>query len=191
MPWFHRARRYQAADGATRIGYFATYETDRVEALMAPEYMARLADQSDWSKKIMAGFSTFERLTCRVAIDLTHGLSGAAGLVRMCPPMERMDALRAWLRDRRLPALIERTNVIGASLIENDLEVSNLGWRAAGLDVPDDQKAEWLILVDAATAEAGRGGTEWAFGDPALEPFGLSQGDLEIGTYRLMFAKQR
>ena len=57
MPGFHRARRYIAADSATLVKYFATYETDTAEDLSAPAYMELLADQSDWSKKIMSQFS--------------------------------------------------------------------------------------------------------------------------------------
>ena len=65
-----------------------------------------------------------------------------------------MDALRDWLSDERLPAVCARQDVIGAALLENDLGVSNVGWVAAGNEIPADQKVEWLILVDATTPAA-------------------------------------
>ena len=85
MPGFKRARRYIAADGGTLVKYFATYETEVVEDLSAPAYMELLADQSPWSKKIMAQFTHFDRITCRIAVDRTHGVTGAAGLIRLFP----------------------------------------------------------------------------------------------------------
>ena len=191
MPGFKRARRYIAADGGTLVKYFATYETEVVEDLSAPAYMELLADQSPWSKKIMAQFTHFDRLTCRIAVDRTHGVTGAAGLIRLFPDPTRMDALRDWLRDERLPAVCARQDVIGAALLENDLGVSNVGWVAAGNEIPADQKVEWLILVDATTPAAARGAAEWAVGGEALAPFGLPGSGVDIGAYSLLFGNQR
>ena len=104
MPGFLRARRYKAVEG--RPKYFATYETAQVEDLGAPEYLAHLANQSAWSKRVMAQFSFFDRLTCRVSADVSHGIGGALTLVRFFPPEEQKDALRRAYR--ALPTLALR-----------------------------------------------------------------------------------
>jgi hypothetical protein len=191
MPGFHRARRYIAADSATLVKYFATYETDTAEDLSAPAYMELLADQSDWSKKIMSQFSHFDRLTCRISIDQTHGVTGAAGLVRLFPPEAEMNRLREWLRETALPAMCQRQDVMGAALLENDLAVSNVGWLAAGNEIPADQKTEWLILIDATLPAAARGAAETVLGGDALTAFGMTASALDIGSYALLFGNQR
>ena len=112
-------------------------------------------------------------------------------MIRLFPDPTRMDALRDWLRDERLPAVCARQDVIGAALLENDLGVSNVGWVAAGNEIPADQKVEWLILVDATTPAAARGAAEWAVGGEALAPFGLSGSGVDIGAYSLLFGNQR
>lgn len=191
MPGFHRARRYIAADSSTLVKYFATYETNTAEDLSAPAYMELLADQSEWSKKIMSQFTHFDRLTCRVGIDQTHGVTGAAGLVRLFPPRDQMDRLRVWLRDVALPAICQRQDVMGAALLENDLAVSNVGWVAAGNEIPADQQVEWLILIDATLPAAGRAAGEAVLGGNALAPFGMAGSDLDISSYSLLFGNQR
>lgn len=192
MPGFRRARRYQAADGATRIKYFATYETESVRDLCAPEYMRVLGDQSPWSKKVMARFTHFDRLTVSATIDLSHGFSGAAGLARLFPADAAKDGLRAALRDTLLPQTIARHGVHGACLLENDLEVSNEGLRAQGKPVPEDQKQEWLVLIDAASAGTARGALEALFGcDRLADPHGVRTIDVDRGAYAFTFGNQR
>src|SRR3546814_903437 len=66
MPGFKRARRYVAADRATRVKYFASYETGRVGDPCAPEYMKLLGDQSEWSKRVMAKFTHLDRKSTRL-----------------------------------------------------------------------------------------------------------------------------
>ena len=38
--------------------------------------MELLKDQSDWSKKVMAKFTKFERITADITIDFLMGLAG-------------------------------------------------------------------------------------------------------------------
>src|SRR3546814_21147611 len=47
MPGFKRARRYVAADRATRVKYFASYETGRVGDLCPPEYLKLPGDRTE------------------------------------------------------------------------------------------------------------------------------------------------
>jgi len=192
MPGFLRARRYLAADGATRVKYFATYETNTVRDLCDPEYMKLLGDQSPWSKKVMARFTHFDRLTVSATVDLSHGFSGAAGLARFFPADDKKDALRAALRDSLLPEAIKREGVHGAAVLENDLDVANEGLKAQGKPIPENQRQEWLVLLDTATAEQGRSALEALFGgDRLAAEFGLSTIAVDRGAYRFTFGNQR
>jgi hypothetical protein len=190
MPGFHRARRYIDADGGARIKYFATYETDRAEDLSAPEYMARLADQTDWSKRVMAGFSKFERLTCRVTIDLTHGIAGACAAARFFPADAQKDALRRHLAERLLPDLVARSGMIGACLVENDIEVSNAGLIATGKAIPAGQRQEWVVLLEGATTDATSDAVHTGFGE-GLPAFGMPVEAIEVTNGLFMFGNNR
>ncbi len=158
MPGFRRARRYVAVDATPK--YFASYETGTVDDLAAPAYLALLADQSPWSKRVMAGFTAFERLTCRATVDLSHGIGGAICLVRFFPDAGSWEMLRGWLAETALPAAIRRPGLLGACLWENDLEVANAPVRAQGLDYPTASAVQWVVQLEGAepgpTAAAAR-----------------------------------
>lgn len=191
MPGFRRARRYVAADPSTRVKYFASYETGSVQDLCAPDYMKLLGNQSDWSKRVMAKFTHFDRLTLTCTVDLAHGISGAAGLARFFPPDESKQRLREALRDGLLPQLAGRPGMHGAVLLENDLEVVAAGMRAQGRPVPERMRQEWVVILDGSTPAIVGGALDAGFGDDRLAEFGVPSGAADLGRYALVFANHR
>lgn len=189
MPGFHRARRYVAADPAAKIKYFASYETDKVTDLSHPDYMARLADQSDWSKKVMARFTKFDRLTVSITVDRTHGFSGALGVTRFFPAEPLREPLRRMLAEVAIPSLSARPDMLGGCLAENDLEVSNAGLVAQGKPVPAGQQPEWVVLLDAATVEAAKSAN--AALAEHLVRFGLARTALDQTPFLFLFGNNR
>jgi hypothetical protein len=189
MPGFSRARRYRALAG--RPKYFATYETAEVGDLAAPSYLARLADQSPWSKRVMAQFSFFHRMTCRVSVDLSHGVGGVLSLVRFFPPDPAKDGLRRWLADEAMPALRDTPGLLGASLLENDLDVANAPAVQQGVaDFPVAEAQEWAFLVDGADADATAAATARIAGADALRRHGV-EGTVDVAHYQFMFGVDR
>ncbi len=191
MPGFKRARRYVAADGATRVKYFASYETDTVRDLCSPDYMKLLANQSDWSKSVMAKFTHFDRLTLTCTVDLGHGISGAAGLARFFPADEDKQALRELMRDSLLPELAGRAGMHGAVLLENDLDVVVEGMRAQGRAIPADLKQEWVVILDGSTPAIVGAALDAGFGDDRLEPHGVPSDGVDLGRYAFVFGNHR
>lgn len=191
MPGFKRARRYLAAEGTAKVKYFATYETETVRDLCAPEYMRLLGDQSPWSKKVMALFTHFDRLTLTCTIDLTHGFTGAAGMARFFPADDQKDALRTALAERVLPDVIKRPGVLGACVLENDLDVANEGLKAQGKPIPEAQRQEWMVLFDTETPDSARAALDATFGGDALGAFGLSGAEVDASAYYFTFGNQR
>jgi len=190
MPGFHRARRYVDADGDARIKYFATYETDKVEDLADPDYMELLKDQSDWSKRVMATFSKFERVTARITIDLSHGFAGACAYARFSPAPAMMDALRGHLEKDLLPSLVARPGMIGAVLAENDLAVVNEGRKAQGMASPENETPEWIVLLEGQTTQATAAAIRAGFG-AGLSDHGVAAPDIDTGNHVLMFGNNR
>ena len=190
MPGFHRARRYVDADGDARIKYFATYETDKVEDLCDPAYMELLKDQSDWSKKVMATFSKFDRVTARITVDLSHGFAGACAYARFFPAPTVMDGLRAHLENELLPYLVARPGMIGAILAENDLAVVNEGRKAQGMAIPENETPEWFVLLEGQTTQATAAALRAGFG-AGLADHGVAAPDIDTGNHVLMFGNNR
>ncbi len=190
LPGFHRARRYVDCDGDAKIRYFATYETDVVEQLCDPDYMKLLADQSDWSKRVMKTFTDFDRVTARVTVDLTHGFAGACAFARFFPAPDVMDRLRSHLKDDLLPALIARPGMIGGLLAENDLDVVNEGRRAQGVAIPGNETPQWIVLLEGQTPRDTRAALRAGF-DAGLPDYGVHAGAIDRGNHVLMFGNNR
>ncbi len=191
MPGFKRARRYVAADAATRVKYFASYETDTVRDLCTPEYMKLLGDQSDWSKRVMAKFTHFDRMTLSCTVDLAHGFSGAAGLARFFPPEDSKQGLRDALRDRILPELTGSPGMHGAVLLENDLDVVAIGLKAQGKPVPDGLRQEWVVILEGSSPSVVGDALEAGFGADRLAPHGVPSSAIDLGRYALVFGNHR
>ena len=190
MPGFHRARRYVDANSNADIKYFATYETDKVEDLADPEYMELLKDQSDWSKKVMSTFTKFDRITANVTIDLSHGFGGACLAARFFPEIKIMAKLRDNLGDNLLPNIVSIPGIIGAVLVENNLSVVNEGRRAQGMEIPENETPEWIILIEAQDNKVLSNHAKKLI-EAGLSEFELEPSDFNIGVYNLMFGNNR
>lgn len=155
LPGFLRSRRYIACEGTVSPKYVAWYETRDVSDLGAPGYMALLADQTPWSKRVMSQFSLFQRYTLRVTVDQIFGFGGALSLVRFAAPEseDAQAALRSHIGAELLPGAIDRSGMTGGCLLENDLEVANAPLRHQGQPVPQGQVAEWLIALEGGESE--------------------------------------
>ena len=193
LPNFGRARRYVAASDKARgreAKYFATYECARVEDLATPAYLKLLASQTEWSQRVMARFTRFQRLTLNIRVDLTHGVGGAVTCLRFEPQAGLAKMLSAWLRDEALPRAIARPGLLGAAAGDNDLEVANAPAKAQGLDYPRADEVEWVILLEGADATATAAAARTLFKLSALKPFGVTRAP-SIATYRLLYGNQR
>lgn len=188
LPGFHRARRYVAVRATPR--YLATYECDSVADLATPGYLRLLANQTPWSKSVMARFTQFQRLTLRIQVDQTHGVGGGLAAVRFVPDPRRRRALVEWLSGQTLPKLIRRPGMIGACAGENDLEVAHAPLQDKSMDLPKAEEAEWVVLLEAADVATAGVSARLAFTPAQLRPFGV-EAPPTIGTYRFLFGSQR
>ena len=123
LPGFHRARRYVAVKASPK--YLATYECDTVEDLATPGYLALLADQTPWTKAVMARFTHFKRMTrARAARPRAwRGRRAHHGALRAHPAMRRQ--LHRLAARRPCRRAIARPGMVGAAVVENDLETAN------------------------------------------------------------------
>lgn len=188
LPGFHRARRYVAVRATPK--YLATYECNTVADLATPTYLHVLANQTPWSKAVMARFTHFQRLTLRIQVDLTHGVGGALAAVHFVPDPRRRRALVEWLSEQALPKAIRRPGLLGACAGENDLEVAHAPLHDKSMDHPKAEEAEWVVLLEGADVAAVGAAARLLFTPAKLRPFGVEAAPT-IGTYRFLFGNQR
>jgi hypothetical protein len=187
LPGFHRARRYVSVKGSPK--YLATYECDSAEDLATPGYLHLLANQTPWSQSVTGRFTHFTRMTLRLQLDLTHGDGGALTTVRFAPEPSMRRSLMAWLNEA-LPNAITRPGMVGAAVLENDVEIANAPAAQRSMDHPKADQAEWLVMLEGADPGATASAARALFKTAALKRFGVP-GSATIGTYRFLFGNER
>ena len=186
LPGFRRARRYVAADARTDPRSLATYECDKVGDLATPRYLKLLANQTPWSQRVMARFTSFSRLTLRIRVDLAHGVGGAVSCVRFVPDPAKAARLAAWLKNEALPSAIRRPGVVGGFAGVNDLDVAN----APGGSYPMSGAVEWAAVLEGAGARATSAAARAVLSRRALAAFGVTAAPA-VGTYTYLFGNER
>ena len=187
LPGFHRARRYVAVKASPK--YLATYECDTVADLARPGYLALLADQTAWTKAVMARFTHFKRMTVRVRLDLAHGEGGALTTVRFTPQPAMARQLTDWLKEA-LPTAIAKPGMVGAAVVENDIDIANAPVAQSSMDHPRVDQAEWVVMLEGADPAATASAARSLFKTSALKPFGVGKA-ATVGTYRFLFGNAR
>lgn len=175
VPGFLRGRRGRAL-GDGRPQYFILYETESVEVLASPGYLARLNDPTPWSRAVLKDIPLTIRAAARVEASFGRGVGGFVVAARFAaaPRPELADALAA---------ASARRGVLGAHLLRADGGTTGVPTREKTVRAQPDETAAWIAViegVDKAAVEAawaGCGATEAEWATYALEML-LAEGDL-------------
>jgi hypothetical protein len=144
---FIEARRYVARSGSPK--YLCLYSAERLNVLESPNYRARLANPTDWSKKTMARFKNMIRAVASITISRGQGRGAVLGIVRLRPQSGQEDALRAAL-DRQLDPGAT-SGIISMHLLENDAKLSG---PTAEIPSAGDGAGDWFVLIDGTNVNA-------------------------------------
>lgn len=149
VPGFLRGRRYVAERGSPK--YFNFYETDTPDALVSPEYLARLNAPSDWTRRVVRHFRDTSRTVCSVAAS--HGLGDGAALatLRLTARGERTGFLSA-MREAVLEPLRQTASIVAVHLLEGQGAGGTASTAEKALRGQPDQIADWILLVEAVDA---------------------------------------
>lgn len=147
VPGFHTARRYHAVDG--QPAYMAVYACESIDVLKSKAYLERLANPSDWTRKIMPGFRNMLRSACRETWSLGSGIGGAAIVVQCKPAPGRQDAARRYIKDAFAPGLMQSACLARMSLWEADAEVTGGPSPEAILRGGADRNADWVLFLES------------------------------------------
>lgn len=173
LPGFKSAYRFEAIDAAPK--YFAYYETDGLEALTSETYKAILANQTEWSQKVMAQFRNFGRVCGPLVARAGRGHGGMALVLR---------ASGGGGLDAGLQSILE-------TAVTAPLAVGGYLWRADAEATGDAAVAGERVMVVEALDEA----TLRRIASEALTPSKLAaagvEGEAAIGCYRLISFMER
>ncbi|WP_050422492.1 DUF4286 family protein [Bradyrhizobium tropiciagri] len=178
---FEEARRYVAQDGKGDDGkpkYLSLYSTATFDVLESPAYRKALANQTDWSKANIARFQNMIRGVARITISRGVGRGAALGIIRLRPPADGADKLRAALREQLDPAA--RDGIISMHLLENDPVLSKP--LTPDADKADPGAGDWFVLIDATDVSVVPAAAAAITGNAALKPLVVTS-----GVYRLLW----
>ena len=144
---FIEARRYVARTGSPK--YLCLYSTETLQVLDSPNYRARLASPTDWSKKTMARFKNMIRAVARITISRGQGRGAVLGIVRLRPQTGQEDALRAALEKQLDPGAA--SGIISMHLLENDPKLSG---PTAEIPSASAGAGDWFVLIDGTNVNA-------------------------------------
>jgi hypothetical protein len=188
---FRTARRYCVDGGAVdgQPAYMAVYECDSIGVLTSPAYLERLANPTDWTKKIMPGFRNMLRSACRETWSLGAGVGGGAIIVQCRPEPGREDLARRFVKDAFTRDMMQSAALVRVSLWEADAAFSGGASPEMALRGGADKSADWVLFLEswnlATTA-------------PAIDARALAAAARQAGlaldsrtAYRLMHARRR
>lgn len=145
---FLEARRYVARQGSPK--YLSLYSTETFEVLDSPAYRTALANQTEWSRKIIARFKNMIRAVARVTISRGQGRGAALGVIRIRAKAGGEDRLRAALRERLDPEKLD--GIISMHLIESDPVLSKP--LTDDPAAPNPGAGDWFLLIDGTHGNA-------------------------------------
>ncbi len=145
---FLEARRYIAHRGSPK--YLCLYSTETFEVLDSSAYRTVLGNPTDWSKTCMARFRNMIRAIARITISRGTGRGAVLGIIRLRPPDDGKDKLRAALQDMLDPGTLD--GIISMHLIESDPKLSKP--ITAGPPVSDPGSGDWFVLIDGTDVNA-------------------------------------
>lgn len=156
IPGFFNVRRYVSV---TAPKYLAYYETESVEVLASDCYAERLANPTDWTRRVMPWFIATQRCACRVIADWGHGVGGAAQTITFSmeqaeQPLPARVASGHWLVGKALPEAASHLGCVRARLCHTDAAISNRPSPERALRPQRDSAPDWVIVIEAASDAA-------------------------------------
>jgi hypothetical protein len=147
LPGFLRGRRYVALDGAPK--YFNFYETENVDDLSSPAYVARLNSPTEWTRKVVAHFVDTSRTICQVTWSVGRGEGGWIEAVQL-DDFSGPTGLRETMRASMASALDAVPGLVGLHLLEGTRPSGQAETAEKRLRSGVDKVARWILLVEAS-----------------------------------------
>jgi hypothetical protein len=187
VPGFRTARRYRAVDG--QPAYMAVYECDSIDVFASKTYQERLANPTDWTRKVMPDFRNMLRSACRETWALGSGVGGGAIIVQCKPVPGREELARRFVKDTLAPDLMQPASLVHMSLWEADAAFTGGPSPEMALRGGADQSADWVLFLQSYDLTRSASAIATQAWTAAAREAGLLLGSWT--RYRLMHARCR
>lgn len=170
VPGFLTALRYEAIRTGPR--FFTYYHTASVEVLRSPEYLRKIQNPTEWTRRCMASFRNMCRTACRETLDLGRGLGSAAVTMEIRPAAGKEDSLRRWLSEEVFPGLLKSTGlhgIIRCHLWEGDPGVTIQKTGEEDIRGAKDKLVDWVGMIEASSPEQAEKAAQRMAAIPFLE----------------------
>jgi hypothetical protein len=180
LPGFQRASRW--ADAAGGEGFFVLYELATYEALVSPDYLARLNAPSDWSRRMMPHHRHMVRSQCRVLASSGGTVGRHAVTARFSPASGGEERLRRHL-DALVQGLPTRPGITGAHLLRTDTPAIAATTEQA-IRGHADGAADWIFIATGYEEKVLQALAEGDLSATALQAAGATPGAV-VGIHAL------
>lgn len=182
IPGFLRGRRYIAADTKTSPEFLTLYETDNEAVLSSADYLARLNNPTEWTKRATSHFRNTSRCLTTVITAKGAGIGCFMATLRIPHSNEGLvlcDRLAA--QAFTLANKIVRKEVTGFAAGLSDIEASNTKTAESKGRTDILRPPIGAVLIEGTTMKALEDAVNALV--RALSPIG----DASIGFYKLEF----
>lgn len=144
---FNSARRYQAL--VAQPAYMAVYECSSIDVLQSPAYRGRLANPTDWTRRIMPNFRSTLRSACRETWSIGEGTGGTAIVVQCKSIQGGEEDARLFVKRQLGPRLMESDCLVRMALWESDGAVTGDSSTETGLRGIRDNHVDWVLFIES------------------------------------------
>ena len=169
IPGFRRGRRYIAVKGSPQ--FFCFYEGDDLGVVAGPEYLQRLNNPSEWTRRMMPYFRNMSRSVCNLRYSEGPGEGGFIATLRFSASNKSEDELL----ETTLPEIGNASGVVGVHFCVADGAASNIPTVEKTFRKSTDICAPYTIMIEGNSARFVQSASETILGD-------LSG---ELGVYQL------
>ena len=149
---FLRGRRYAALQGAPE--FFTLYETANPQVHTGADYLARLNQPTELTRRVAPKMVNNVRALCRVEWSRGHGIGGLMATLRFDADEAQAARLAALLTGERLPQLMDRPGVVAAHLCRADEAASSVKTEEKKSRPVAAQVPGWVVLVEGGADRA-------------------------------------
>lgn len=182
---FRSGRRYRAISGGPR--YMALYETDSLEVLRSPEYVALLENPTPWTQRVMRHCHNTVRTIGTVRHSAGLGFGTAVTAYRLAVGDEHAAAFMTWLRETAFPAALAEPQVVAARVWQADPGITGMATKEKEFRAQPDAIASWIVLVEAMSADATHDSCRKHLSESAMRTNGAMPGSIRSGVYQMLF----
>ena len=148
IPGFLRARRFIARQGTPE--FFTLYELNRVETAAGKDYLDRLNNPTEWTRRVMPHFRNMARSANQLIYSGGTGEGGYLATLRFTYPGEEAFAQ---LGSEILPAVTELPGIVGAHLgLANDT-ASAIATFEKTFRTSDDVTPPCVVMIEGSSVD--------------------------------------